>query len=99
MILSKASIDLGSGSGGGGGSSSAPLEGLEDAAPATARPFVVAWEPSTELAMSSSREVAASNLFRHHCQHRLDALGSGWLGDQVGSDAMGKAKDSVDTFL
>lgn len=59
MIWSKASTDRGKGSGGAAGSG---LSAGESTIPPPANPFVAAGGPSTEVAMSSSLEVAASSL-------------------------------------
>lgn len=74
MILSKASIDLGRGSGGGGGCSGTLPGEPKEVTAAAAEPLVPIEGPSTELAMSSSRDVAASNLLKQTYQLGFDIL-------------------------
>lgn len=66
MIWSKASTNFGKGSGGAAASGVAATS-VEAAPAAAGTPFVGPREPSTEVAMSSSLEVAASSLVGESC--------------------------------
>lgn len=65
IISSKASTDFGNGSGGEAAGSGEAAAAVEGATEAGGTPFEELRGPSTEVAMSSSLEVAASSLFRH----------------------------------
>lgn len=77
------------------GCSGTLAEGLGEVPPATARPLGPVWGPSTELAMSSSREVAASNLYNEtlsaRIQYALVPLGA--AGDCMRTCNVGKRRD------